>query len=110
MLGEDRLILSPLYSPIMNRKPTLSVPTYSASAFSWRGKRGVCAASDLNVPVGAAPGRRVWPDSCDEGFLIHSPDTGVSKLFILAEDVDDFGGGGWTYRTEDGFEVWIDND
>lgn len=95
------------------KKPDLSIPTYKARQFSWDADRkGAAEASDLGCTAGIAPGRRVWSDACDVGFLVVSDRTGTEKLFTLAHErrSADNELEAWVFVSEDGFTATIYND
>lgn len=94
----------------------LSIPTYSARKFTWTENHGTVDASELmggsNLPVGT----QVWGDSCDIGFMIHSPRTGKADLFCLEHTRRDDEGEVfyWVYREYDAdfvnsMIVWVYN-
>lgn len=95
------------------KKPDLAIPTYKASQFTWqRSQDGAAEASDLGCTVGIAPGRQVWSDACDVGFMLVSDRTGTEKLFTLASErrSGDNELEAWIFVSEDGFTATIYND
>ena len=87
------------------KKPDLDVPTYDGSLFRWSGTTGLADASSLRINPGITPGRQVWRDSCDLGFLVISPRTGETRLFTLDSCGETRNAEGelssWKYTSED---------
>lgn len=68
------------YSVIMmDKELTHNVNTYSGCRFTWHGSHGSVDVSEL----GRGFLQRVWRDSCDEGFVVHSRRTGRLMPFVL---------------------------
>lgn len=85
------------------------LPIHSGKRFTWTGNVGVTEASVL----GRNHTGRVWPDSCDTGFIVRSHKTGTDKVFVYhgalsrSQDVSDVYA--HVYRSRDGFEVRVLN-
>lgn len=96
----------------MRNQQMLQIPTYQADAINWTGNKGAVEASTLGQGQ-LIIGSRVWADSMDIGFHLHSSRTDRSVLFTLASEERLHGEViGWTYRSHPnpGFEVFVFND
>lgn len=96
------------------KKPDLNIPTYDGSLFQWSGAHGFAEASSLGINPGITPGRQVWSDSCDLGFLVRSHRTGEERLFTLDSCGETRNAEGeltsWRFLGEGGVTVIIFND
>ena len=79
------------------RAPDLSVPTYAAGQFTWVGTSGHADASDLGISPGVVPGRQVWSDAADVGFLVKGRT--AELLFTLAEEKREGEVVAWEFRS-----------
>lgn len=88
----------------MARKPDFSIPTHDGGLFFWEGNDGTVDASQLtHGAVGSRPLHgRIWNDSVDVGFYVHSPRTNQDVLFVLNEEQTREGEVvGWRYISYD---------
>ena len=95
------------------KKPDLDIPTYNASQFFWeRSERAAADASDLGCTAGITPGRQVWHDACDVGFLVKFARTNETRLFTLTSERRNAENEleAWIFVSEDGFTATIYND
>ena len=60
-----------------------NVLAFGAELFSWKGREGVTEVSTLTRGSIVEVLRPVWEDSCDVGFKLKSPKTGVEVLFVF---------------------------
>lgn len=96
----------------MRNQQTLMIPTYQADTINWTGNKGAVEASTLSQGE-LTIGSRVWADSADIGFHLHSPRTDKLLLFTLVDEEKLQGEViGWSFKSYPNpkFEVFVFND
>jgi hypothetical protein len=96
---------------MLTNRRTLQIPCFKGNQFGWRGRLGVCEASDLRPAHGFSFFyARVWPDAADVGFMVQGKNE--LKLFTLESEETDPEGEitSWYFRSEDGIRIHIFND
>lgn len=96
----------------MQNRQMLMIPTYQADTISWTGNKGAVEASTLTRGQ-LVVGSRIWSDSMDVGFHLHSPRTDKSLLFTLVdEEKQQDEVIGWSFKSypDPKFEVFVFND
>lgn len=68
---------------LMAKVTSKNVLMFGAELFSWKGHEGVSEVSTFTRGSITKILKRVWEDSCDVGFKLKSPKTGVEVLFIF---------------------------